>query len=195
MSLGKTTLKNTIVKSLREKMEEPTSTSKRRKLSHNKFTDDVGMNSCNAMDVGDTRNPTRGIEVEAVTTLNNLHLTMWDMAGHDAYHPFHDLVISNIDGGGSSCCFLLLCNLFEPENPTKRKGFMQMANEIKYWLQFIASNTKKSIVYHPCVKLVFTGFDKVKSYVETIKMEIERHLQPLLEQFKGTLDINEEPFY
>ncbi len=195
MSLGKTTLKNTIVKSLREKMEERGSPSKKRKISPNKFTDVVATDTCDVMDTRDTRNRTKGIEVEAVTTLNNLHLTMWDMAGHDAYHPFHDLVISNIDGGGSSCCFLLLCNLFEPENPTKRKGYMQMANEIKYWLQFIASNTKKSIVYHPCVKLVFTGFDKLESYVETTKKEIKRQVQPLRKQFKGTLNINEEPFY
>ena len=72
---------------------------------------------------------------------------------------------------------------------------MQMAHEIKYWLQFIASNTKKSIVYHPCIILVFTGFDKVKSHVKTTKMEIERHVQPLREQFQSTLNINKELFY
>ncbi|KAJ7516750.1 hypothetical protein O6H91_22G069200 [Diphasiastrum complanatum] len=80
---------------------------------------------------------TRGVEVNFLV-VGNTHMTLWDLAGQKEFHAFHDLVVPNLSGGGSSSLFLLVCNPFD--NSMNVKPNEDIKNELQYWLQFIASN-------------------------------------------------------
>ena len=98
---------------------------------------------------------TRGTEVHDMS-FDDIMITIWDMAGQDDYHSFHDLVIPNITGNsGSSCSFLLVCNPFQ--FGTRHLNNVQViGDDLLYWLRFIASNSRISTTYKPHVIIVLT---------------------------------------
>ncbi|KAJ7515212.1 hypothetical protein O6H91_22G005800 [Diphasiastrum complanatum] len=78
---------------------------------------------------------TQGVEVKFLA-IGNTQVSIWDMAGQKEYHSFHDLVVPNLSGGGTPSLFLLVCNPFHSQMATVK-------DRLRYWLQFIASNTRR----------------------------------------------------
>ena len=151
-------------------------------------------NKANEVSNGSTKR-TRGIEVHTMS-FDNVLVTMWDMAGHDDYHSFHDLVIPNLTGdGGSACTFLLVCNLFQTGNiyQDKLKTLQDITDEFIYWLQFIASNSRISMSYKPQVTIVLTNVDRL-STTSTILPRVLDKVDSLRIQFEDILEIHKEVF-
>jgi hypothetical protein len=129
-------------------------------------------------------------------SFDNMLITIWDMAGHDDYHSFHDLVIPNLIGdGGSACSFLLVCNLFQMENTyqNKLKKLQEITEEFIYWLQFIASNSRISTSYKPQVTIVLTNVDRLSTN-SIILPRIMDKVNYLRIQFQDILEIHTEVF-
>ena len=141
---------------------------------------------------------TRGIEVHVASFDDDIHVTMWDMAGHDDYHSFHDLVVPNLTGNsGSSCSFLLVCNLLQVgiNGHKSLKSLQCIGDELLYWLRFIASNSQISIAYQPHVTIVLTNLDMVPSDYHTCFLpRIRDKVQSFRDQFQDILEIDAEVF-
>ncbi|KAG0615129.1 hypothetical protein M758_5G016900 [Ceratodon purpureus] len=137
---------------------------------------------------------TRGIEVDYVEC-NDISISIWDMAGQTDYHSFHDLVIPNLSADGSCSLFLVTCNPWDKDSLQKR-NISDIKEEVKYWLRFIASNTRRSWSYRPHVSIVMTHFDhwnseadfasRIEDVVEELKLEFQEVLDfdPKREIFK-----------
>jgi len=137
---------------------------------------------------------TRGIEVHGVSFDGNM-VTIWDMAGQDDYHSFHDLVIPNLTGNsGSSCFFILVCN---PIHLGTRglKSVQEIGDELLYWLRFIASNSRISTAYKPHVIVVLTNLDMVGPNYESVTLpRIKDKVEWLTNLFQDILEINLQVF-
>jgi len=106
---------------------------------------------------------TRGIEISVVKD-SDIVLSIWDLAGQEEYHAFHDYMMPNFGDVVSPCSFLFL---FDPtremhvgEKHRSRKELKVLKEELIYWLQFIASNTPTSIAFPPQLTVILTHADK-----------------------------------
>ncbi|KAG0575577.1 hypothetical protein KC19_5G014000 [Ceratodon purpureus] len=128
---------------------------------------------------------TRGIEVDHVEC-NGIGISIWDMAGQTDYHSFHDLVVPNLSADGSCSLFLLTCNPLQRHSFQKR-NISDIKEEVKYWLRFIASNTRRSSAYRPHVSIVMTHFDHwntqaaFASRIEDVVVELKLEFQEVLD--------------
>jgi hypothetical protein len=86
-------------------------------------------------------------------------MSIWDLAGQDEYHAFHDTMIPNLNIQRNVCLFILVCNPFE-KGSRKQKDLERIKDELCYWLRFISSNTKRSSISPPQVMVVMTHGDK-----------------------------------
>ncbi len=105
---------------------------------------------------------TRGIEISVVKD-SDIVLSIWDLAGQEEYHAFHDYMMPNFGDVVSPCSFLFL---FDPmremhvgEKHQSRKELKVLKEELIYWLQFIASNTPTSIAFPPQLTVILTHAD------------------------------------
>jgi hypothetical protein len=133
---------------------------------------------------------TRGIEVHGMS-FDDIMVTIWDMAGHDDYHSFHDLVIPNLTGNsGSSCSFLLVCNPLQ-HGTFGLKSVKVIGDELLYWLRFIASNSRISTAYKPHVIIVLTNLDMVGPDYESVTLpRIKDKVEWLRNLFQDILEID-----
>ncbi|CAM6037339.1 unnamed protein product [Sphagnum compactum] len=106
---------------------------------------------------------TRGIEISLVKD-SDIVVSIWDLAGQEEYHAFHDYMMPNFADAVNPCSFLFL---FDPtremhagENNRCRKESKVLQEELIYWLQFIASNTPTSIAFPPQLTVILTHADK-----------------------------------
>jgi hypothetical protein len=106
---------------------------------------------------------TRGIEISLVKD-SDIVVSIWDLAGQEEYHAFHDYMMPNFGDVVNPCSFLFL---FDPtremhagEKNRRRKESKVLKEELIYWLQFIASNTPTSIVFPPQLTVILTHADK-----------------------------------
>ncbi|KAG0580046.1 hypothetical protein KC19_4G143600 [Ceratodon purpureus] len=129
---------------------------------------------------------TIGIEVQVIVE-DNVQISIWDLAGHEEFHAFHDLVVPNLSSQGSACTFVLLCDISVPQAKGGSKFELKDPNvidhELRYWLRFIASNTRQSVHMLPNVTVIFTHSDKFpkvdliaycKHPVEKLRVEFQR---------------------
>ncbi|KAG0593026.1 hypothetical protein KC19_1G299500 [Ceratodon purpureus] len=112
---------------------------------------------------GRKESQTIGIEVQVIVE-DNVQISIWDLAGHEEFHAFHDLVVPNLSSQGSACSFVLLCDISVPQGKGGSKFELKDVNvidhELRYWLRFIASNTRQSLHMLPNVTVIFTHSDK-----------------------------------
>ncbi|KAG0604470.1 hypothetical protein M758_10G174400 [Ceratodon purpureus] len=126
----------------------------------------------------DTDHRTRGIEVHKLVW-GSMNISIWDMAGQEEYHSFHDLVVPNDSATGNCCLYFIVCN---PVN----RPLDAILTEIHYWLKFVASNTRKSESYRPHVTILMTHFDlwrgelhlsnRLKDRITELKIVFKDHL-------------------
>ena len=90
---------------------------------------------------------TRGIEIKLLVDDANHKINIWDLAGQEEYHVFHDFMIPNLSPQAESACsFFLLCNPFQKTSENE-KPINEIKEELSYWLRFIATNTPRSIIF------------------------------------------------
>ena len=137
---------------------------------------------------------TRGIEVHGMS-FDDIMVTIWDMAGQDDYHSFHDLVIPNLTGNsGSSCSFLLVCNPLQ-HGTHRLKSVQVIGDELLYWLRFIASNSRISTAYKPHVIIALTNLDQVGPDYEGVSLpRIKDKVELLRNLFQDILEIDLQVF-
>jgi GTPase SAR1 family protein len=105
---------------------------------------------------------TRGIEISVLKD-SDIVVSIWDLAGQEEYHAFHDYMMPNFGDVVSPCSFLFL---FDPtremhvgEKHRSRKELKVLKEELNYWLRFIASNTPTSIAFPPQLTVILTHAD------------------------------------
>ena len=137
---------------------------------------------------------TRGIEVHGMS-FDDIMVTIWDMAGQDDYHSFHDLVIPNLTGNsGSSCSFLLVCNPLQL-GTRRLKSIQVIGDELLYWLRFIASNSRISTAYKPHVIIALTNLDMVGPDYQGVSLpRIKDKVELLRNLFQDILEIDLQVF-
>ncbi|KAG0631927.1 hypothetical protein M758_1G290900 [Ceratodon purpureus] len=120
---------------------------------------------------------TRGIEVHKMVW-EDMSISLWDLAGQEEYHTFHDMVLPNRSAIGDCCYYIIVCNPrggIQHLNEKERRD--QLEKEIYYWLVFIASNTRRSKSYVPHVTIVMTHHDlwsEEKFFTDKMKHIIQR---------------------
>ncbi|CAK9235493.1 unnamed protein product [Sphagnum troendelagicum] len=132
---------------------------------------------------------TRGIEIWGLKNNAGIRLSIWDMGGQEEYHAFHDFMFPNLSDTGNPSSFLLVCNPFTSVYMDAKKQPEVVSEELKYWLRFIASNTRKSVSFKPKVHVVLTHADKVAGLAAWAKGIVT----PLQKDFCGALDLSPEP--
>ncbi|XP_024370300.1 protein TORNADO 1 [Physcomitrium patens] len=140
---------------------------------------------------GRKESQTVGIEVQVIVE-DNVQISIWDLAGHEEFHAFHDLVVPNLSSQGSACTFVLLCDMSVPQGKGGKyelKDEKVVDHELRYWLRFIASNTRQSVHMLPNVTVIFTHSDKFP------KTDLIAHFKPQVEklrvQFSKVINITE----
>jgi GTPase SAR1 family protein len=119
---------------------------------------------------------TRGINIKILVDNRDMKVSIWDLAGQEEYHAFHDMMLPNLSTQGNVCYFLLVCNPFIWDQSRRPKTPQELEDEFSYWLRFISSNTKRSSNFAPQVTIVLTNNDKkyihqqfVHNYVQKLK--------------------------
>jgi GTPase SAR1 family protein len=129
---------------------------------------------------------TQGIQINVLVDDEDQKISIWDLAGQEEYHAFHDNTIPDLSIQGNVCYFVVVCNPFDKKNGQK-KNPDDIQHEIHYWLRFISSNTKRSLNSQPQVLVVLTngakGFQDDKPLVET-------RLRDLKQKFAAFVDLS-----
>ncbi|KAH9544647.1 hypothetical protein CY35_12G005500 [Sphagnum magellanicum] len=128
---------------------------------------------------------TRGIQIKVLLDCDDQRISIWDLAGQEEYHAFHDTMIPNLNIQGNVCLFLLVCNPFK-KNSKEQKDLEKIKDELCYWLRFISSNTKRSSISPPQVMVVMTHGDKNFSH----KSLIQEHLDDLRAKFAAFINLS-----
>ncbi|CAM6056760.1 unnamed protein product [Sphagnum tenellum] len=130
---------------------------------------------------------TRGINIKVLVDNLDMKVSIWDLAGQEEYHAFHDMMLPDLSTQGNVCYFLLVCNPFIWDQSRKPKTPQELENEFSYWLRFISSNTKRSSNFAPQVTIVLTNNDQEYVY--------EKFVDPCVRKLKeGFVDfINLSP--
>ncbi|CAM6049456.1 unnamed protein product [Sphagnum compactum] len=103
---------------------------------------------------------TRGINIKVLVDNLDMKVSIWDLAGQDEYHAFHDMMLPDLSTQGNVCYFLLVCNPFLWDQSGKPKTPQELEAEFSYWLRFISSNTKRSSNFAPRVTIALTNKDQ-----------------------------------
>ncbi len=104
---------------------------------------------------------THGIEIRELKVAEEVNLSIWDMAGQEEFHAFHDFMLPNLDGTSYPSLFLLVCNPLKHVQGNLQEAILNIQGELDYWLRFIASKNRPSIIFKPKAIVVFTHSDKI----------------------------------
>jgi hypothetical protein len=126
---------------------------------------------------------TRGIEINVLLEHAKQKISLWDLAGQEEYHAFHDMMMPNLNSQGNVRFFLLVCNPFDKES-RERKPPETIKEELRSWLRFISSYTKRFFNFPPHITIVMTNADKgllihkelVESYVEELANQFRDYI-------------------
>ncbi|KAG0586746.1 hypothetical protein KC19_2G113800 [Ceratodon purpureus] len=138
---------------------------------------------------------TRGIEVHKILW-DEMSISLWDMAGQEEYHTFHDMMLPNRSSSGDSCFYFIVCNPSDAVQCLHEKEQMsQLKRDISYWLVFIASNTRRSKSYLPHVTIIMThhdlwGVDKGKE--KLFRQKMKHIINKLKGKFKLFLEFDKD---
>ncbi|KAH8934790.1 hypothetical protein BDL97_18G102800 [Sphagnum fallax] len=129
---------------------------------------------------------TRGIQINVLVDDEDQKISIWDLAGQEEYHAFHDTMIPDLSIQGNVCYFVLVCSPFDRKNGQK-KDPNDIHDEIHCWLRFISSNTKRSLNSPPQVLVVLTNGDKG---FQDDKDLVETRLRDLKQKFAAFVDLS-----
>jgi GTPase SAR1 family protein len=115
---------------------------------------------------------TRGINIKVLVENLDMKVSIWDLAGQEEYHAFHDMMLPDLNTQGNVCYFLLVCNPFFWDQSGKPKTPQELEAEFSYWLKFISSNTKRSSNFAPRVTIVLTNDDKRYSHHQFVQNDV-----------------------
>ncbi|CAK9211957.1 unnamed protein product [Sphagnum jensenii] len=128
---------------------------------------------------------TRGIEINVLLDHANQKISLWDLAGQEEYHAFHDMMMPDLSSQGNVSFFLLVCNPFDRESG-KRKSPETIKEELRSWLRFISSNTKRSFNFPPHITIVMTNADKGLIHKEFVESDVKE----LANQFRKYINLS-----
>ncbi|CAM6015571.1 unnamed protein product, partial [Sphagnum balticum] len=128
---------------------------------------------------------TRGIEINVLLDHANKKISLWDLAGQEEYHAFHDMMMPDLSSQGNVSFFLLVCNPFDRKSG-ERKSLETIKDELQSWLRFISSNTKRSFNFPPHITIVITNADKGFIHKELLEADVEE----LANQFRDYINLS-----
>ncbi|KAH8966296.1 hypothetical protein BDL97_03G018400 [Sphagnum fallax] len=120
---------------------------------------------------------TRGIDIKVLVNNHDMKVSIWDLAGQEEYHAFHDMMLPNLSTQGNVCYFLLVCNPFLWDQSGKPKTPQELEDEFSYWLRFISSNTKRER---------FADFINLSSNTHSINAHSSREAKQVLKDLTTT---------
>jgi hypothetical protein len=129
---------------------------------------------------------TRGIEINVLLDHANKKISLWDLAGQEEYHAFHDMMMPDLSSQGNVSYFLLICNPFDRKS-RERKSPEAIKEELRSWLRFISSNTKRSFNFPPHITIVITNADK-GFFIH--KELVESYVKELANQFRDYINVS-----
>jgi GTPase SAR1 family protein len=130
---------------------------------------------------------TRGIEIRELKGTKGVNLSIWDMAGQEEFHAFHDFMLPNLDGTSYPSLFLLVCSPFNVQGDPK-KTLQDMQGELDYWLRFIASKNRQSNIFKPKAIVVLTHSDKID-----VSAQAQGVVKDLKKKFAKVVDVAPKP--
>jgi hypothetical protein len=133
---------------------------------------------------------TRGIQIKVLLDHDDQKISIWDLAGQEEYHAFHDTMIPSLNIQGNVCLFLLVCNPFK-RGFKEPKNLEEIKDELCYWLRFISSNTKRSSISPPHVMVVMTHGDK--NFIH--KSLVENHVRNLKAKFVAFINLSSRCYW
>ena len=123
---------------------------------------------------------TRGIEVRAIRK-DGIRLSLWDMAGQQEFHAFHDCMFPDIGANSlyqAPCIFMFVWNpkhIHLSSSNRRRADTAKTAQEFeetfRYWLKFLASKSRKSNTPLRVI-LVFTHADQMNLITDAVSNTI-----------------------
>jgi len=128
---------------------------------------------------------TRGIKINVLLDHADQKISLWDLAGQEEYHAFHDMMMPNLSTQGNMRFFLLVCNPFDTESQ-ERKSLETIKEELRSWLRFISSYTKRSFNFPPHITIVITNADKGFIHEELLKVVVKE----LANQFRDYINLS-----
>ncbi|CAM6015587.1 unnamed protein product [Sphagnum balticum] len=131
---------------------------------------------------------TRGIEINVLLNKEDQKISLWDLAGQEEYHAFHDMMMPDLSSQGNASFFLLVCNPFDRESG-ERKSPETIKEELRSWLRFISSNTKRSFNFPPHITIVITNADKGFIHKEFVESDVKE----LAKQFRHYINLSSKP--
>ncbi|CAM6043644.1 unnamed protein product [Sphagnum compactum] len=131
---------------------------------------------------------THGIEIRELKVTKGMNLSIWDMAGQEEFHAFHDFMLPNLDGTSYPSLFLLVCNPFKHVQGAPKKTIQDIQGELDYWLRFIASKNRQSIIFKPKAIVVLTHSDKIN-----VNAHAQGVVRDLKKKFAKVVDVALEP--
>ncbi|KAH8934778.1 hypothetical protein BDL97_18G102300 [Sphagnum fallax] len=141
---------------------------------------------CFNNDLDEMAKRTRGIQINVLVDDKDQKISIWDLAGQEEYHAFHDTMIPDLSIQGNVCYFVLVCSPFDRKNGQK-KDPNDIHDEIHCWLRFISSDTKRSLNSPPQVLVVLTNGDKG---FQDDKDLVETRLRDLKQKFVAFVDLS-----
>jgi hypothetical protein len=128
---------------------------------------------------------TRGIKINVLLDHANQKISLWDLAGQEEYHALHDMMMPNLSSQGNVRLFLLVCNPFDKESQ-ERKSPETIKEELRSWLRFISSYTKRCFNFPPHITIVITNANK--GFIH--KKLVEDGVKELAEQFRHYINLS-----
>jgi len=133
---------------------------------------------------------TRGIQIKVLFDHDDQKISIWDLAGQEAYHVIHRTMDPNLNIQGNVCLFLLVYNPFK-KGSKEQKDVENIKDELCYWLRFISSNTTRSSISPPQVMVAMTHGDKNFTH----KSFMENHVRNLKTKFVDFINISNTCFW
>jgi GTPase SAR1 family protein len=131
---------------------------------------------------------THGIEICELRTTEGVNLSIWDMAGQEEFHAFHDFMLPNLDGTSYPSLFLLVCSPFKHVQGDPKKTIQEIQGELDYWLRFIASKNRQSNIFKPKAIVVLTHSDKID-----VNAHAQGVVKDLKKKFAKVVDVAPKP--
>ncbi|CAM6030936.1 unnamed protein product [Sphagnum balticum] len=138
---------------------------------------------------------TRGIEISIMKDAN-ITISIWDMAGQEEFHAFHDYMMPNLGDVVSPCSFLFVFNPIMQKNEHDmhhhRRTWKELHEDLTYWLRFIASNKPTSTTFQPQLNVILTHVDQDLDGSSLVMWAQSYVVNDLRNEFKGVVDISTE---
>ncbi|MCO5586398.1 hypothetical protein L7F22_040338 [Adiantum nelumboides] len=119
-------------------------------------------------------NRTQGIEIRAIMK-DGIQLSLWDMAGQQEFHAFHDYMFPDLSTTfGSPAIFMYVWSPIESKDGSKgeQKTIRAFEASFGYWLKFIASKTRQSNVARKVI-VVFTRKDQMSLVFKAVSASLK----------------------